>query len=272
MSFKQNLRAKILLDRLTQRIAATIRETAGHRRLDKELMRELLSMSEFVKTKKRDLELYMRPLEGETMEILVLDNELPIYHTSVEDVALRKSPEWKEMFSIRNVKRILNDEDVIVTKGRESLNLVQANALARLDLSFDEKDMAILAADARHALEQESLSQIHESFDLFFELLSYQPVTLGILEEDIQAFARPKSNGGETPVFEHLILFNEEDLWIGLRKGAFSPQNDMDLARIMKCARRQELPDLEGAEVFQFLAELALKSRRGQTRGEKPLP
>jgi len=32
-------------------------------------------------------------------------NELPGYHTTVVDVALRKSPYRQEMFSIRNVKK-----------------------------------------------------------------------------------------------------------------------------------------------------------------------
>jgi len=32
----------------------------------------------------------------------------------VADVALRKSPHWKQMFSIRNIKKIMNDQDVIL--------------------------------------------------------------------------------------------------------------------------------------------------------------
>jgi hypothetical protein len=32
--------------------------------------------------------------------------------------ALHKSPHWKEMFSIRNVRRIMNDQDVIASKAK----------------------------------------------------------------------------------------------------------------------------------------------------------
>ena len=99
MSFKENLRAKINLDGLLRKITSTIRETPGQRRLDKERTQRLLEMTDLEHKKVRDLHLYVRPLEGESMEVLVLDNELPIYHTTVDDVALRKSPEWKEMFS-----------------------------------------------------------------------------------------------------------------------------------------------------------------------------
>ena len=109
MSFKENLKTKIKLDGLLYKINTTIRETPGQRRLDKRLTQELIDMTDFEYKKVRDLPLYVRPFEDETMEVLVLDNELPIYHTTVDDVALRKSPEWKEMFSIKNIKRIMND-------------------------------------------------------------------------------------------------------------------------------------------------------------------
>ena len=52
----------------------------------------------------------------------MFDNEFPIYHTTVDDVALRKSPCWQAMFSIRNIKQITNDQDVVASKGKESLN------------------------------------------------------------------------------------------------------------------------------------------------------
>ena len=92
MSFKENLKVKIKLDRLLQKLVATIREPPGKRWLDKVLTQELLEMTDLEHKKVRDLHLYIRPLEGAIMEVLVLDNELPIYHTTVDDVALRKSP------------------------------------------------------------------------------------------------------------------------------------------------------------------------------------
>jgi hypothetical protein len=87
----------------------------------------------------RNLDLYVRPLEGETMEVAVLDNELPIYHTTVDDVTLRKSPYWQQIFSIRNVRKIMNDRDVIPSKGKESLKRLHASALALLDLAHTRK-------------------------------------------------------------------------------------------------------------------------------------
>ena len=103
MSFKEDLRAKIKLDRSFQSLVSTAREAPGRLWLNKELTQEVLAMTDFKHKKVRGLHLYVRPLEGEIMEVAVLDNELPIYHTTVADVTLRKSPYWQQMFSIRNV-------------------------------------------------------------------------------------------------------------------------------------------------------------------------
>lgn len=260
MSFKENLKAKINLDALLRKLTSTIRETPGQRRLDKGRAQELLEMTDLEPKKVRDLDLYVRPLEGEIMEVLVFDNELPIYHTTVADVALRKSPVWKEIFSIKNIKKIMNDQDVIVTKGKESLKRIHANALALLDLSCTGDDLALLVEEARWGLEKKSLEQLQESFDLFFELLDFQPISLGILEHDLQVFARPKTNGGAATTFENILFFSEENFTLGLKKGTLSPQSDLDLAWVMQYARGEERADLEGLEVFAFLAELAMEN------------
>jgi hypothetical protein len=262
MSFKENLKAKINLDRLFRKLISTIKEPPGKWWLDKVLAQELLGMTDLEQKKFRDLHLYIRPLEGEIMEVLVFDNELPIYHTSVADVALRKSPRWQEMFSIRNIKKIMNQHDVLVSKGKESLKRLYANALTLLDLTYTRDDLAMLLEDARQGLEQRSIAQIEESFDLFFELLDFQPVSLGGQEQDLQIFARPKVNGGAVPTFEHFILFDEENLSLGLKKGEFSPESDLDLAWVMQYARGGKRADLQGIGVFEFLAEMALKKVR----------
>jgi len=258
MSFKENLKAKIKLDRLLRELVSTIREPPGRRRVDKVLTRELLDVTDFEHRKFRDLHLYIRPLESEIMEVLVFDNELPIYHTTLADVALRKSPRWQEMFSIRNVKKIMNDQDVIVSKGKESLKRLHADALALLDLTYTRDDLARLLEDARQGLERESLEKIQASFDLFFELLDFQALSLGVLEQDLQTFARPMLKAGDVPSFEHLLLFNEETLSLGLKKGPFSPKSDSDLAWVMQYVRGEGPADLMGIDVFKFLAELAL--------------
>ena len=264
MSLKENLKAKIKLDRIFQSLFSTAREAPGRLWLNKELTQEVLALTDFKHKKVKDLHLYIRPMEGEIMEVLVLDNELPIYHTTVDDVTLRKSPYWQQMFSIRNVRKIMNDHDVIASKGKESLKRLHANALALLDLTYTRDDLAPLLEGARRGLERKSIEQIQESLDLFFELLGFQPLSLEVLEPGFQSFARPEVNGGVVPSFEHLVLFDEEDLSLGLKKGAFSPQNDSDLAWVLQCARGEERADLQDTEVFEFLAELAMVKAQAQ--------
>jgi hypothetical protein len=264
MSFKENLRAKIKLERLYHSLVSTTREPPGRHWLDKELTKELLARTDFEHKKVRGLHLYVRPLEGEVMEVAVLDNELPIYHTTVDDVTLRKSPYWQQMFSIRNVRKIMNDHDVITSKGKDSVKRLHANALALLDLTYTRDDLALLVEDSRRGLEKNSISEIQESLDLFVNLLDFQPLFLEVLEPRFQSFARPKLDGGVVPGFEHLVLFNEENLSLGLKKGAFSAQNDPDLGWVMQYARGEETADLQGIAVFEFLAELAMVKAHAQ--------
>ncbi|NTV34929.1 MAG: hypothetical protein HGA50_16770 [Deltaproteobacteria bacterium] len=264
MSFKENLKGKIKLNRIFQSLVSTTREPPGRRWLDKDLSKELLAGTDFEYKKARGLHLYVRPLEGEIMEVAVLDNELPIYHTTVDDVTLRKSPYWQQMFSIRNVRKIMNDHDVIASKGKESLKRLHSNALALLDLTYTRDDLAPLLEDARRGLERKSIEQIRESLDLFFELLDFEPVSLAVLEPGFQSFGRPKLNGGIVPSFEHLVLFNEENLSLGLKKGVFSPQSDSDLGWVMRYARGEQTADLQDIHVFEFLAELAMVRAQAQ--------
>ena len=158
----------------------------------------------------------------------------------------------------------MNDHDVIVSKGKESLKRLHVNALALLNLTYTRDDLTLLLEDARRGLEQESIEQIYESLDIFIELLDFQPLSLEVLEPGFQSFARPELNGGVVPSFEHLVLLDEENLSLALKKGAFSPQNDSDLAWVLQCARGEERADLQDTEVFEFLAELATVKARIQ--------
>lgn len=267
MSLKENLKAKIHLDRLFGKILYTIKEPPETKWVDKELAREILDMTDFKHEEERKLDFYIRPLKDEVMEVLVLDNELPIYHTTVADVALRKNPHWQEMFSIKNVKRIMSDQDVIVSKGKESLRRVYAIALGRLDLTYTRDDLKQLIEDARRGFELGSAVQVKDSLELFFELMGFQPVYFEMLATDLEFFGRPVSENGAAPSFEHLVIFNEGTLSVALRKGVFSPKNDTDLGWVTRYAQGLEAADLRDIAVFEFLAELAMEQKHSSLTG-----
>jgi len=262
MPFKENLKAKIQADGLLRKLVSTMKEPPAKWWVDRVLIQELVEMTDFEHKKLRDLHLYTHPLEDETMEVLVFDNELAIYHTTPADVALRKSPLWQEMISIRNIKKIMNHNDVLVSKGKESLKRLHANALARLNLTYTRDDLSVLLEDARNGLERESIEKIQESLDLFVDLLDFEPLPLEILERDLQVFARPVHKDGALTGFEHLILFDEKTMSLGLKKGAFSPENDLDLAWVLQYASGEKSADLKGMDVFKFLAELGLEKAK----------
>ena len=260
MSFKENLKAKIKLDKLVKKLISTMKEPPGRWWLDKVLAQELLLMTDFVHERVRDLQLYVRPSAGEIMEVLVLDNALPIYRTTVNDVVLRKSPCWHEMVSIRNIRKIMNDKDVIVSKGKASLEKLHTDALALLDLNYTGNDMALLLEDARRGMARKSIKQIQECLGFFFELLNFQPLFFGQTDHDLQTFAMAKPDSGNVPTFEHLILFDERTLLLGMKKSAFSPQRDLDLDWFGEYIRGEKAADLQGMDVFEFLAKLALET------------
>jgi hypothetical protein len=69
---------------------------------------------------------------------------------------------------IKNIRKIMNHHDVLVSKGKEPLTKIHANALAR------------------RGLEHKSIAHIQESFDLFFNLLDFQLVSLDLLDQNLQ--------------------------------------------------------------------------------------
>ncbi|EFK10008.1 conserved hypothetical protein [delta proteobacterium NaphS2] len=259
MSFKENLKIKMKIDKLVKKLISTMKEPPGKWWLDKVLTEELLHMTDFKHEKVRDLQLYVRPWTGEIMEVLVLDNALPIYRTTVHDVVLRKSPCWHEMVSIRNIRKIMNDKDVIISKGKASLQKLHADALALLDFTYTGDDMALLLEDARRGLDRKSIERIQECLGFFFEILNFQRLFFGPTDNDLQTFAMAKPDSGHFPPFKHLILFDERTLLLGMKKGAFSPERDLDLDWFGQYLRGEKAADLQGMDVFEFLAELALE-------------
>ncbi len=263
MSLKENLQKKLKIERLAGKISSTMRETPGSRHLNKDAVRDLLAMTDFEKTRARDLTLYLRPLHGEMKEVVVLDNELPIYHSTVADVAMRKTPHWKEMFSVSNIRKVLNDNDVIVSKGRESLARITDCALALLDLSYAREDLETLLRGARISLHKKLSSGVRESLELFFQLVDFQSISTEVQDPHVLLFARVKETEGESVLFEDLIIFDEKNAEVQLLSGEFSPASDRDLARFLLHVRGAAQTTIEGEGVFEYLVQLAL-SRQGE--------
>jgi hypothetical protein len=263
MSFKENLRKKMLIDSLSKTVSLSIGSPGRSRKVDKATMRRLLSLSPFVLEKRRDLELYFRQLDPGIGEILVLDNELPLYgKTSLDDVTLRKSPELKEMISIRNIIKILSDSDVIMCKGRDALRYVHDRALDLLDLRFEERDIEEMANDGIDALARGDSEAVMETLDLFVEVLGYESVPAEVLVNDYVMFGSHHEAEDVRETFGPIIMYNDRMNILRLIKKTVSMDDPAVQMLIPGVALGEEEPDAEGYRVFQFLKEAVLKRER----------
>ena len=263
MSFKENLKKKMLIDSLSKTVSPSIGSPGRSRKVDKATMRKLLSLSPFVLEKRRDLELYFWQLEPGIGEILVLDNDLPLYgKTTIDDVTLRKSPDVKEMISIRNIIKILNDSDVLMCKGRDALHHVHDRALDLLDLRFEERDIEEMANDGIDALASGDSEAVMETLDLFVEVLGYESVPAEVLVNDYVMFGSHDEADDIRETFESIIMYNYRMNILRLIKEAVPVDEPAGQEVIYKVAIGEAEPDAEGYRVFQFLKEAVLKKER----------
>ena len=195
MSFRENLLKKIRIKFLGRNILASMGSVDSGKRTDINAVRELLGMSPYTHHKERDLDLYVQKTDGEKYRIIVLGNDLPMYLTTVADVAMRRSPTVKEMISIRNAIKILNDTDVVVKKGPETLETIQKECIDLLDLSYKKADLIAIAEDGAASLENAYQDGVIESLSLFGELLGFQhpPKDVGASDIFMSSDCLPKN-------------------------------------------------------------------------------
>ena len=174
MSFKQNLLTKLKINRLAAKVIDSIGPVESGSKVDKDAMRSLLELSPYKYQKSRDLDLYIENINQEKSKVFVLDNELPIYDTTIDDVTIRKSPLIGEMVKIRNIIKILKDSDVKLSRKEESVKAIQKECIDQLDLSFNESDIDEIAKDGQAALERDHPDGVTECLELFAEVLNYE--------------------------------------------------------------------------------------------------
>ena len=261
MGFKQELLNKIQIDRMTEKILATIGPSGSEQKVDKGLFRVLLEMAGYRHHRERDLDLYLPPEGSENTHILVLDNDLPFYKTTVDDIAMRKSPTVKEMLNIGNIKKILNDGDVVVSKKADSVKTVQHACISRLDLSFSPGDIESIAVDGAGSLENGYADGVQECLDLFAELLGYQPAPKAFKADHHRIIGAVSQKDTGESVFGPLVCYNLMHNRLFAVLSAIGSFDRDKLEGYLEILNGTEKPSLSGAEVFQFLKDEV--SRKG---------
>jgi hypothetical protein len=261
MTFRENLLRKIQIDQLAGRILATIGAVGSEVKLDKEAMRRLLALSPFALQRVRDLDLYVEETDTPVKRILVLDNELPIYRTTVADVAMRKSPTVGEMAKIWNIVKILKDSDVKISRKADSLKTVQDESLARLDLSFGAEEINDIRRDGIASLESKYAEGVNENLALFGELLGFKtaPRVLQVPHCTILGAIYVKDSGEE--VLGPAVLFNLTRNDLRLTEELFGTLEKEKIERFHRIASGKEAAAVEGGAVFEHLQKMVLTSR-----------
>ena len=259
MAFKENLLKKIKIDQAAKQVLASIGPIDSGRKIDKKIMRELLEAANYQYQRKRDLDLYIKDIEAEKARILVLDNDLAIYKTSVYDVAMRKSPTVKEMMNPFNVVKILKDTDVVMSKKEESVKTIQEECIANLDLSFTATDIDEIVNDGLASLEKAYHDGVIECLDLFAEILNYSsaPKAFGIRHHKIVGKRVQKETGED--LFGPIVLYSMIHNTLKLLDQEIGSYDREKIEFVHNVANGKKKACAEGTDVFQYLKSKALE-------------
>jgi hypothetical protein len=262
MSFRENLLKKIQIDRLTRIVLQSIGTPESGLKIDKDAMRRLLAMSPYEYRKVRDLDLYIREDDGGGNKILVLDNELPIYLTTVDDVAMRKSPYIAEMVKIRNIIKILKDSDVKISIKQDSVKTIQQECIEQLDLSYNEEDIEQIARQGAAALENGYAEGVRESLLLFADLLGYHPPPRAFDIRHHEIFGSlARKEAGEI-VYGPTVIYSLIDNSLKLIDEPISNFDKPRLEFFQGVAAGKEKASVEGAGTFDYLKKSVLHKGR----------
>ena len=266
MALKENLLKKIRIDGMARRVIASLAPREGLVNLDKEAMRRLLEDSGARFVRIRDLDLYVLESSDHEDTILVLDNDLPVYRSTPEDVALRKSPLLKEMLSIRNIRKILNDADVIVCKRGESVEVVRGKCLGRLDLSVSGAELEIIENEGIGSLESGDADGVLESLSLFAELLHYRrapdPLYTGN-DHLLGAWSETGKRENGQAWFGPMIVYDPRRNVLRFFEERIGSRDREKLKQILQRADAKESKKdgfTEGFAVFTLLREMVLQT------------
>ena len=228
------------------------------KRTDIDAVRELLEMSPYAPHAVRDLELYIPAVDGDVYPIIVLGNDLPMYKTSTDDIAMRRSPTVKEMISIRNAIKILNDSDVLISKGPDTVATIQEACLGLLDLQFDQTDLAAIADDGIASLENAYQEGVIECLSLFAELLGFEPAPKKLAHAHYYIIGKSQRVSGRMVRFGPVVLYAKIHNQLKLVDDSIALKDPDKVDHLQKVAEGHAPASVEGGEVFQYLNRSAL--------------
>lgn len=259
MSFLSNLKEKITIDTLTKRVKNSLSPPGTPQHLDREAVLSLLSKGDFTKKEERDLVMYVFRTENGENRILVLDNDLSVYRTTMEDVVLRKSPTVKEMISFRNIRKILNDTDVVVSKKEETIDTIYNILLSGLNLTYDAADMEKLEYNGKVALDTADTDGVREALLLFSEILDMDAPPPAFTIGGLVIYGKISKGREEETLFGPVVSYSRVDNRLKYMAPVFSDKDPGAMETYRETAAGEKKPDIEGTAVFARLKEKAME-------------
>jgi hypothetical protein len=259
MSFKADLLKKLTIDRLAAEVIGSLKPLETIPAVDKVAMKRLLEFGGYRHRRERDLDLYLKTPETDERRILVLDNDLAIYTSTVEDVALRKSPTIKEMISIKNAIKILNDSDVVISKKETSVQTVKEECVAMLDLTFNASDIKMIAKDGADALALSDTDGVMECLAMFAELLNYTAFPDAFAIDNHKIIGAIKKKEKNIILFGPVVLYDTFRNTLKLIDQPVDGKAEDTVVFLQRVATGKEKTVAEGALVFEYLKETVNK-------------
>jgi hypothetical protein len=264
MAYKDNLLKKIEIDRLSRTIAKSIGPVESGKRIDRTVMKQLIAYFPWIRKEARDLELYLETDQpAAKTRILVLDNDLPIYQTTVQDVVLRKSPTVKEMLNIRNAVKILNDKDVVLSKKDASLKTIRDICVGELDLQFTAADIESLAREGTASLENKYGDGVCENLMLFAELIGFVPAPAAFALKHHEIYGKLQQRPGGETTFGPLVMYSRVHNTLICLDSVFSSRDKDRFDRLAAIATGEAEAAAEGVAVFDLMKTKVLADAPG---------
>ena len=173
-------------------------------------------------------------------------------------MALRKNPFIKEILSLRNIRKILNDEDVVVSRKEESVERLRAECLDTLDLSYSESDIAGIGRSGFASLESNYPEGVIESLELFADLLGYRlaPQSFQLRHHYIVGKLETRESG--EVIFGPSVIYSRIDNRISLIPEPVGSYDRPQLEQYRQIAGGDRKAPAEGEAVFYFLRDAVL--------------
>ena len=260
MGFRENWLAKIKIDTLAQSILHAMGPPQSGQRIDLDLMRRLVEMGPYTHRRERDLDLYFIQESDPLPHILVLDNELKIYRTTAEDVALRKSPTVKEMVSIRNAIKILNDSDVVICRKADTVQRIRQELISALDLAYDHNDIQALTNDGLAALTNNYTDGLVEVAMLFAELLDLEKAPRAFQANHFNIWGKLNRHAPGDTRFGPVLLVDLMHNELKMISNAISTADKAAMLAYKHIISGKGEPDLTGQAVLEALQQSALEA------------